>query len=97
MTPQVADRYSWEVDEWRERFETTYAQLEKARQEYEFHVGKLERTVAWLTVQLAESKVVATQVSPPTPPVIREKAPPRFYYEPDEAKPSPPTPEAEKK
>jgi hypothetical protein len=50
----VADRYSWEVDEWREKAHDAYAKLDRCEKEREFHTRKLEQTVAWLTVQLRE-------------------------------------------
>ncbi len=52
----TADRYQWEVDEWRDKFNDVQAKLEAKQKEYEFHVAKLEQTVAWLTVQLQEAK-----------------------------------------
>ncbi len=57
----TADRYSWEVDEWREKFEDCCAKLHGLEHKYEIHVARLEQTVAWLTVRLQESetKVVA--------------------------------------
>ena len=48
--------YSWEVDEWRDKFNDAQKKLEAAQKEYEFHVRKLEQTVAWLSVSLQEAK-----------------------------------------
>lgn len=52
--PQVADRYGWEVDEWREKFEDCAAKLHGLEAKYEIHVARLEQTVAWLTAKLLE-------------------------------------------
>lgn len=57
----IADRYGWEVDEWREKFEDASRRLANREAEYEFHVSKLERTVAWLTVRLHEAETKLAQ------------------------------------
>jgi hypothetical protein len=52
----VADRYSWEVDEWRETAFKTQERLDACEKEREFHTAKLEQTVAWLAVRLREAE-----------------------------------------